>query len=262
MEIFGGGGGSLAKALRVERGDVVSFVGGGGKTTSMFRLARELSAKGFRVVTATTTRIAETQLKLSPAYVTPDELDALGSCLDQFGQCLLAGRPDGKGSVHKIPVETIEGLKSRDDVDCILVESDGSKSRPFKAPAAHEPVVLEITTILVPMAGMNCLGKPLDDRFVHRPEIVASLSGCCPGDTISPEMVARILSHPDGGAKSLPARARLVPLLNKIDACDIKIVHDTARSLIRYENIESVVIGSVDRDPPVREIWSSNPPEN
>ena len=37
----------LARALRVERGDVVSFVGGGGKTTAMFRLASELSAAVF-----------------------------------------------------------------------------------------------------------------------------------------------------------------------------------------------------------------------
>jgi molybdenum cofactor cytidylyltransferase len=260
MEIFTDRWESLAKALRVERGDVVSFVGGGGKTTSMFRLAGELSAEGFRVVTATTTRIADTQTRLSPAYITPDDLDSLGTCLDRFGQCLLAGRPDGKGSVYKIPVETIAGLKSRDDVDCILVESDGSKSRPFKAPAAHEPVVLEITTILVPVAGMNCLGKPLDDHFVHRPEIVASLSGCCPGDPISPEMVARILAHPDGGAKGLPAHARLVPLLNRIDACNIEVVRETARRLLRYKNIETVVIGSVDRDPPVGEVWSAGPP--
>jgi molybdenum cofactor cytidylyltransferase len=256
MEKTEDAGVSLAGALRIERGDVVSFVGGGGKTTSMFRLARELGANGFRVVTATTTRIAEDQIQLSPAYITPEELATLGSCLDQFGQCLLAGQPDGKGSVLNIPVETIAGLKSRDDIDCILIESDGSKSRPFKAPAAHEPVVLGITTILVPVAGMNCLGKSLDDRFVHRPEIVASLAGCSLGVPVSPEIIARVLSHSEGGAKGLPPGARLVPLLNKVDTCDIKTVRETARSLMRRSNVDSVMIGSVDRDPPIREIWT------
>ena len=60
---------SLARALRVERGAVVSFVGGGGKTTSMFRLATELSAAGFRIVSTTTTHISKEQVHFAPASI-------------------------------------------------------------------------------------------------------------------------------------------------------------------------------------------------
>ena len=42
---------------------VVSFVGAGGKSTAMFRLAAELAARGQRVITTTTTRIAADQIK-------------------------------------------------------------------------------------------------------------------------------------------------------------------------------------------------------
>ena len=90
MRTQDGTGLSLAKALRVDRGAVVSFVGGGGKTTSMFRLARELSAAGLRVVATTSTHIAEDQIHIVPAYINPEEMASLGTCLDRYGQCLIA----------------------------------------------------------------------------------------------------------------------------------------------------------------------------
>jgi molybdenum cofactor cytidylyltransferase len=255
MRIMSDAGISLADALRVGRGAVVSFVGGGGKTTSMFRLAGELAAAGLRVVTTTSTHIAEDQIQLAPAYIHPEKLASLSKYLDRYGQCLVAGLPDGKGRVFNIAPEIILDLKKKPDIDCILIEADGSKSRPFKAPAAHEPVVLEITTILVPVAGMDCIGRPLNDATVHRPEIAASLADVPVGSTITPETVARILSHPDGGAKGLPSGARLVPLLNKVDTSDIRIAEEIAAKLVKHSNVDAIVVGSVDRDPPVRKVW-------
>ena len=48
--------------------DVVSFVGGGGKTTTMFRLAYELAQQGKRVVTTTTTHIGPDQIQQQPCF--------------------------------------------------------------------------------------------------------------------------------------------------------------------------------------------------
>ena len=255
MRIMRDSGTTLADALRVEPAAVVSFVGGGGKTTAMFRLADELTTAGLRVVTTTSTHIAEDQIPLSPAYINPEELSSLGKCLDRHGQCLVAGLPDGKGRVFNISPEVILDLKKRPDVDCILIEADGSKSRPFKAPAAHEPVVLDITTILVPVVGMNCIGMPLDEAAVHRPDIAASLADVPVGSIITPETVARVLAHDAGGAKGLPAGARLVPLLNKVDLCDIRTAGEIAEKLLKHPNVDAVIAGSVDRDPPVLKVW-------
>jgi molybdenum cofactor cytidylyltransferase len=151
---------SLAKALRAERGDVVSFVGGGGKTTAMFRLAAELCAAGLRVVTTTTTHISKDQVHQAPASVAIDDLASLAARLDEHGHCLVIGEPDGKGRVFGASSELIAALRARPDVDAILVEADGSRSLPFKAPGKHELVVPEMTTILVPIAGLNSLGAP------------------------------------------------------------------------------------------------------
>jgi|WetSurSiteA1Bulk_404760.scaffolds.fasta_scaffold04658_4 molybdenum cofactor cytidylyltransferase len=249
---------SLAKALRVKPGDVVSFVGGGGKTSAMFRLASELSSAGLRVLTTTTTHISEEQARIAPVSIGLFELDLLKSRLDRFGHCLLIGPPDGKGRVLGAPPELICTLHAQPGVDIILVEADGSRSRPFKAPGAHEPVVPESTTTLVPIAGLNAVGQILDEAHAHRSEIIALLAEQPLGTPITTAIIARILSHPLGGAKALPAGARLVPLLNKADTEeDLASGRKVASQLLAYDAVDTVVLSSLIQDPPVRESWAT-----
>jgi molybdenum cofactor cytidylyltransferase len=247
---------TLAQALRIERGAVVSFVGGGGKTTSMFRLASELCLAGLRVVATTTTHISEEQARRAPAAIQPGDLNMLGIHLDHFGNCLIVGPPDGKGRVTGVTKEFIAALHNRPGIDVIVIEADGSRSRPFKAPGEHEPVVSELTTILVPIAGLNVVGLPLNEDSVHRAELISSLAGAPLGRPIEEETVSRILAHPQGGAKHLPAGARLVPMLNKADALgDLSCACRIARDLLANPIVDSVIVSSMKKAPPVREVW-------
>jgi len=63
----------LTEALGIEVDDVVALVGGGGKTTTMFRLAREIVEKGEHALTTTTTRIFAAQISLAPAHVVAND---------------------------------------------------------------------------------------------------------------------------------------------------------------------------------------------
>jgi molybdenum cofactor cytidylyltransferase len=250
---------SLAQALRVKRGDVVSFVGGGGKTTSMFRLAGELAGMGWRVVTTTTTHISQEQVKMSPAAIYLDGVSLLSEQLARHGQCLIIGAPDGRGRVSGASSELIAEIQARADVDAVLVEADGSRSRPFKAPGVREPVVPATTTILVPIAGLNALDTTLDEDHVHRAELAAGLA-CMPvGSIITEEIVARVLCHPDGGAKLLPPGARMVPLLNKADTeATRNRARIIAEKLLASPLVDMVVISSILQDPVLLESWTSN----
>jgi molybdenum cofactor cytidylyltransferase len=248
----------LAAALRVKQGAVVSFVGGGGKTSSMFRLASELSSAGFRVLTCTSTHISEAQARTAPASIAWDEIHLLKDRLDQYGHCLLSGPPDGKGRILGASSELIHSLHGRGDIDFLLVEADGSRSLPFKAPGDHEPVVPESTTILVPIAGLNILGQPLDESHAHRSEIIASLANQPLGTPITPTTVARILTHPAGGAKQLPEGARLVPLLNKADTeADLQNAGEIAEQLMTNPTVDSVIVSAMIQNLPVRETWTA-----
>ncbi len=103
----------------------------------------------------------------------------------------------------------------------LLIEADGSRQRPLKAPAAHEPPIPEFSELVVVLAGLSGLGKPNTESFVHRPEIFGRITGLEQGERISEEAIESVLRHPEGGLKSIPAQARRVALLNQAETPEL-----------------------------------------
>lgn len=253
---------NLKRALRLRHSAIVAFVGAGGKTSAMFRLAGELVDTGHRVVTTTTTRISNAQMARAPAVATVEDVWTddhgrdLQAYLDEHGHCLVVG-PDGGGEKrYGVPAEFVVTLQAY--ADCVLVEADGSRMRPLKAPAKHEPVVPESITHLVPVAGIDVIGQPLDAAHVHRSELVANLTGVALGSVVTPDIVATVLAHPAGGAKGRPDGSRLIPLINKVDAPhDAGLEHAQAIAglLLDAPNVDGAIIGAAQQEPPVHETW-------
>jgi molybdenum cofactor cytidylyltransferase len=195
-------------------------------------LAHELTQAGHRVIITTTTHLAAEQLQWAPAQVAAGggrlPVAQIAQALDTHGCCLLFGEAHGE-KIRGVPVEMVDQLVQQASalgVPAILVEADGSRRKPIKAPADHEPALPASTTLLVPVLGLDAIGSRLDEEHVHRPELVRRVvTGGHPFeppveatvDRLTPQMAARLLVHPQGGAKSLPAGARLLPLLNKAD---------------------------------------------
>lgn len=246
----------ISRALRLERGAVVSFVGAGGKTTAMFRLAEELRTAGWRVVTTTTTHIGENQVSLAPTWILDAQLNSLSARLDDCGHCLIVSTPAGHGRIRGIPLEIVAELHARPDIDVVLVESDGSRMRPFKAPAEHEPAVPPVTTHLVPTMGIDIIGRPLNADHVHRPERVAALTGLKLGEPVTVEAAAQVLGSPEGGAKQRPSQARLIVLINKVESEPaLRLARAVAGRLVQLPTINTVLLGSMRADTPVPEVW-------
>ena len=202
----------LREALRIRSKEVVALTGGGGKTTLMFRLADELIAGGAHVVTTMTTRIFVGQMARAPAHLILNGEDALlaqlPAALAAYRHVLIAGGiVIEKDKVEGVPPDLVERIASQASVQAVIVEADGSRRLPLKAPAAHEPVIPRATTLVVPVVGLDVLGHPLTTGHVHRPEIVAALTGASLGEPVTPEMVATVLAHSEGGAKGAPPSA-------------------------------------------------------
>jgi molybdenum cofactor cytidylyltransferase len=253
----------LKRALRIQPKEVVAFVGGGGKTTAMFRLADELVAEGWRVVTTTTTRIFSSQIALAPQHIVHAQDQATSQLIDSLAQqlvshphILVVGEPDHEiGKAFGVAPDVVEAMAALPEVDVILNEADGSRMRPFKAPADHEPVVPGCTTTLVPVVGVDSLGHPLTEEYVHRAGRVAGLAGVEVGVEVTPEIVASVLAHPQGGLKGLPSGARAVPLINKVESAErLSAAHQLARRLLAHQRIDAVAIGAVGREDPVVEV--------
>ena len=216
----------LAAALGVTPPALVAFVGGGGKTTLMMALARELAqvAPG-RVIVTTTTRIFAAQMGLIPA-----------------GAALVVGPVQGDKALGVVPEEPGH-LLARPGVDYVLVEADGSRMRPVKAPAGHEPVIPPETTLVVPVVGIDALDGPIA-QVAHRPERVCALTGLQPQDWLTPAAIAALLVHPQGGLKGVPAGARVVPFINKVETpAQIAAAQEIARLVAGV--FGQVVVGAV-----------------
>jgi molybdenum cofactor cytidylyltransferase len=248
----------LADALGMTSDDVVALVGGGGKSTAMFRLAREMVERGGRAITTTTTRIFGAQIALSPALVPAASVtkENVAAALAAHGQVLVIGVTSAStGKADGVSLDLFERLRAWFPDACILNEADGSRMRPFKAPAEHEPVIPAETTLVVPVVGADVFGKTLDDDHVHRPELISALSGAPLRTPITPEIVARVLAHPQGGCKGVPAGARVVALINKVESlADRTPAYETAEHLLRESAIHSVVLAAVRGEKPVLEV--------
>ena len=156
--------------------------------------------------------------------------------------------------VGALSVGTLRRIAVLPEVDYLLIEADGSRERPFKAPAAHESVIPDWSTLVIPVVGLDALGQPLGVGCVHRPEIVAQLAGCLLGTPITPAMIAAIIGHPQGGCKNAPANARIVPFLNKADMMSLAAAgRQIAEMLLQAPWIEHVLIGAVATADPVWE---------
>jgi molybdenum cofactor cytidylyltransferase len=248
----------LADALGMTGHDSVALVGGGGKTTAMFRLAHEMVEKGERAITTTTTRIFAAQIALAPAHVPAADAtrESVLAALAAYQQVLVIGATNPTtGKADGISLDLFRRLRTWCPGVCILNEADGSRMRPFKAPAEHEPVIPVDTTLVVLVVGADVFGKTLDADHVHRPELVSALCGAPVGTAITPEMVARVLAHPKGGRKGVPVGARVVALINKVESLpDRTPARETAKRLLREPGIESVLLTTLRGEEPVLEV--------
>ncbi|MEX2224380.1 MAG: selenium cofactor biosynthesis protein YqeC [Candidatus Rokuibacteriota bacterium] len=249
---------TLADALRMTADEVVALVGGGGKTTAMFRLAREVADRGGRAIATTTTRIFGAQIALAPVHVPAADAtrERVAAALALHRHVLVIGPTEaGSGKAEGVSLDLFRRLRAWVPDACLLNEADGSRMRPFKAPADYEPVIPAETTLVVPVVGADVFGTPLDAEHVHRPELVGALSGAPMGTPITPAMVARVLAHPRGGRKGVPAGARVVVLINKVEALSERgPARETAECLLREPAIHSVVLANLRGEVPVLEV--------
>jgi molybdenum cofactor cytidylyltransferase len=236
----------LTQALRLDSSARLALVGAGGKTAALFALGRELlhpappqlsrvslprppvnlfsqsenaTPPVRTVLLAATTHLATQQASLADRHYVLTSEASLDSLMDELpaGLLLFTGPPGEDKRTAGLPERLVGRLNHlADQLNMpLLVEADGSRQLPLKAPAAHEPVIPDWVNTVVVVAGLSGLGKPLDHRWVHRPELFSRLAGLDPDEPVTSEALVRVLSHPQGGLKGIPNGARRVALLNQ-----------------------------------------------
>lgn len=199
----------LSELMNIQRG-VTAIIGGGGKTTLMYTLARELERENRVIVTTTTHILAPEHMRvlLSPS------LDEVKESVN-IGQAVCIGARDGE----KLTTSGIDERLLASIADYALIEADGSKRLPLKAHDMHEPVIPPCAKDIILVMGMSALGKSVGES-VHRKQILCDICSCTEADTVTAEMAAHLVN-----AESLHTKV----FLNQTDAADAKEVLKLAK---------------------------------
>jgi probable selenium-dependent hydroxylase accessory protein YqeC len=152
--------------------------------------------------------------------------------------------------------QLIERMAQELPVDHIIVEADGAKRLPLKAPGDQEPIIPSATTLLVPIVGIDALRKPLNEETAFRPERIAELTGAQLGEPITPQLIASLIAHPRGLCKGVPSGARITPLINKVETTEgLTGARAVAQEVFeKHEGAERVVLGRLFFHYPIVEI--------
>lgn len=229
--------GPLGDAVGIGSRELVAFTGGGGKTTLLVQLGEELAGHQ-PVLLTTTTKLGLDQTEDAVVAWTPDEVE--GAIAESPGRpvFVLSGRDGHK--VRGLAPAQVDELFDTGPAPYVLVEADGSRGRPLKAPAHHEPVVPSLATLVVVVVGSDAVGQSYSTA-AHRPETAAELAGAGIGDRITAEAVAAIVTSPRGGLKGIPAGARVIVALTKVEERTRPAAHRIAALVEASGRVQGVI---------------------
>jgi probable selenium-dependent hydroxylase accessory protein YqeC len=217
---------TLSGALGTAGPELVAFVGSGGKTTALQRLCSECAATAGGILATTTTAMFARQLScLGPLLVESEAKTPLaaraGEALRSAGVVGLARSHADNEKVKGLAPAEVDALWRDGVAGSVFVEADGSRGLPLKAFGESEPQLPSATTTVVVVAGLDALGRPLDQEHVHRAELLLPLLGASEGDIVTPRLLAAAVVHQIARVRELTPGARVVVLLNKAEGDDL-----------------------------------------
>jgi probable selenium-dependent hydroxylase accessory protein YqeC len=195
--------------FNIKKGEIVSIVGAGGKSTLLHFLS-EKYGKDNRVLLTTTTKINY-----------PPNYDYLFHSIDDI---LVMEKPLKNGIYVVAPKykEKLSGLsneeldKIRKYFDYIFIEADGARMKLLKGWNETEPVIYDKTTITVGVVNKKLLGSVISGENIHRVDKFCQLIGKQVGDTLEEEDFQKIIYNSKGLFKNARGRKYVYyPLENK-----------------------------------------------
>ena len=216
---------------------VVSFVGGGGKTSLLFRFAEELHARGNRVIVSTSTHM----FRPDHVPVLDDfDVEVLRGLLDD-GRIVCVGKPAANG---KITLPDADFSLICGCCDYLLIEADGAKRMPLKIPASHEPVIPECTGHVMAVMGLDACGRKAEE-CLFRYELAEEILSIGPEDRIVPAHFKALAESPCALRKNVLPGMKYSVIRNKADTDELTRLGTDIMQSLDGKAVDSCAVSSV-----------------
>lgn len=204
---------------------MISFVGGGGKTSHMLHLSKELKEFGNVLITTTTKILLPDKKDYDNLVILEEENLKVSSGVTLLAQSI---NPDGK--IFGVDKELLDNLYKEKIFQFILVEADGAKEKPLKAPNETEPIIPDNTDINIGIIGVDALDRRVEE-VCFREELFKDITGKDKTDLVDKDAIIDILSHKKGIFKDTPEECRRFFILSK---CDDVTSREKAKNILKY----------------------------
>jgi probable selenium-dependent hydroxylase accessory protein YqeC len=221
--------GDLVHCLGLREARVIALCGSGGKTGLMSALVGAFASDpSERILATTTTKFGSDEGAGPWRACGVGDAATLRSLGERYATPVLAYRDldIGRERLLGFSADIIDAVARDSGFTRVIVEADGSRRRPLKAPDGNEPVFPATADTVIAVAGLSGLGQPLDDATVFRPQFWSALTGQEAGAPVTPAALARVIAHPDGLMRGAPPQARRLVFLNQADTPERRALAD------------------------------------
>ena len=218
----------------------------------MYRFAGEAVGLDYTVLTTASTHIHPPNARQSEGLVvaseTPDWLSSLPDLLLARGHITVVGARPRPDKLRGLSLEFLDQMRSECATDLLLIKSDGARTKSFKAPGQHEPVVPKWATHCIIVAGLQSIGLPLTEKLVHRTERVTEFSGLMPDAPVTPEAIARVVSHPEAYLRRIPKETQVSVYLGWCSDAERRAAAEEVAARMGMSRITGVFCGEIESD--------------
>lgn len=227
---------TLINLFDIKKGDIISIVGTGGKTTLLYQLGKELKSQ-CKVLLTTSTKI------IKPS---DDSYDYIYTCMEDYISDI-SDRINRKNGITVLSNgfnnenQKLLGIDDGDlelvinDYDVVVIEADGSRNLPLKGWKKHEPPILLRTNKTIGVLPINIVGEKISrDKIYGYEEFKSFLNN---KDFIDNEVVGRICTDLNGIFKN--SKGELYFYINAADTDE-----DLNKAFKLAEYLKSFIVGN------------------
>ena len=252
----------LSPLLGLADSQIITFIGGGGKTSLMNTLGKEFASHGYPTLLTTTTHIMKPDFLSDESYIENEDLGQLANIFTNLKKNTLPLA--ALGIPEKVVNSNIKWRSPSSDF-CekiaefskkfstknpykflkILCEGDGSKRLPIKLPKDGEPVFFPKTDTVIGVIGLSCLGKPIKETL-FRYELLPNLTSLYnyfikslqSADIVTTDFLYRLCLSEKGLRKNITSQKFCI-IFNQADILDEKALAEviTLRNQLQTKGI-------------------------